>query len=69
MGPNVKIISLILNAEGTGKLVCIPLMLAGANLETGVTFLMRKIPNHAIGDLSLVEEVAPRTAKANSLQF
>ena len=69
MGPNVKIISLILNAEGTGKLVCIPLMLVGANLETGVTFLMRKIPNHANGDLSLVEEVVPQMAKANSLQF
>ena len=28
MGPNVKIISLILNAEGTEKLVCIPPILA-----------------------------------------
>ena len=42
-GPNVKIILLILSDGGIGKLVYIPPILAGASLEVGATFLMRRI--------------------------
>ena len=49
-------------------LVCIPPILAGASLEAGATFLMRRMPNHTAGDWSFEEEVAPRMAKENSLK-
>ena len=44
MVPNVKISSSTLSEGGTVRLVCTPRILAGANLEAGVTSLMRKIP-------------------------
>ena len=43
MVPNVRINSLTLSEGGTARLVCTPHILAGANLEAGVTSLMRKI--------------------------
>ena len=42
-GLDVKIISFILNEEGTEKEVCIPPILVEVNLELGVTPLMRKM--------------------------
>ena len=44
MVPNVKISSSTLSERGTATLVCTPHILAGSNLEAGVTSLMRRTP-------------------------
>ena len=43
MVPNVKTSFSISSGEGTERLVCILHILVGANLEMGVTSLMRRI--------------------------
>ena len=40
---NVRTNFLILNEEGTARLVCTPRILVGASLEVGVTSLMKRI--------------------------
>ena len=40
---NVKTSSLILSEEGIGRLVCIPCVLVGVNLEVGVNSFMKRI--------------------------
>jgi len=51
--PNVKINSLTLSEGGTARLVCTPRILAGANLEVGVTTLMRRIPEACSWSLTI----------------
>ena len=50
MVPNVKTSFSTLSGEGTERLVCIPRILVGANLEVGVTSLMKKTLEHATRD-------------------
>ena len=56
-GPNDNIILLILSVEGTGRLVCIPLILVEVSLDVGVMFLMRRIPRPCSERLIICEEV------------
>ena len=51
----MKITFSILSEGGTGRLVCILPILIGANLEVGVTFLMRRIPNPCSLRLTICE--------------
>ena len=41
--PNARISSLTLSKGGTARLMCTPRILAGANLEVGITSLMKRI--------------------------